>query len=279
MNPIFNNTPLFKCIIQMRCEVFYDFFRNRWIFGGIVFLILLIAANVFLLQHEIDTKNQQKRAKVEDEAKRIQQEAADKAKAESQQTDQVPTDQVPIETTDPITSEITDEIVDESRKDIPNISLDPTDITSSFHGLGPFPYVPKEYIMQKGPTSWQTVELFDTEPLTKEGELISRVLFKLWEQGDTEWVGGIFKDGKVYVTYHNRVYVSYAKLRNLNGRVHKDEDRKPIRYISSWGSTGGIPKPTQEQFLAGDLPEGVEIIDWNNNDVGIEPYSFLGLDK
>lgn len=91
--------------------------------------------------------------------------------------------------------------------------------------------------------------------------------------------GAGFENGKVYVNYPNRVYAAYAKLRNLNGRVQKDEDGKPILYISRWRASGGIPKPTKEQFWAGDMPEGVEIIDLGINDVGIEPYSFLGLDK
>lgn len=46
-----------------------------------------------------------------------------------------------------------------------------------------------------------------------------------------------------------------------------------------WKSAGGIPTPSDEQLLAGEIPEGVEIIDLDVEDVGIEPYSFLGLDK
>ncbi len=248
----------------------YDLFRNKWISGGIIILIIFSTLVIIVIQEDIKTSNQVEREI--DETKKIRQwEPTDKA--ESQQNEPVP------EVDDPITPKITDETVDESTEDIPELILDPNVVKYSPHGLGPYPYVSKEFVLAKGLTTWQAVELFGSDPPSKNIELMERILIKLWNDGDTSWTGGVFKNGKVYVNYPNRAYVRYAKLRNLNGIVQKDENGQPIRYISRWRAPASIPKPTKEQFWAGDMPEGVEIIDMDNNDVGIEPYSFLGLDK
>lgn len=194
---------------------------------------------IIVIQEDKKTSKQLKREIVE--AEKIRQwQPADKAEVESQQTDQVP-----IETTDPIVSEITEETLDESTEGIPTLSFDPADVKYSPHGLGPYPYVSKELVLAKGLTSWQTVELFGAVPPSKNAELMSRVLVKLWNDGDRSWVGGVFENGKVYVNYPNRVYAAYAKLRNLNGRVQRNPDGTPRRYISSWQPGGDITDPTQ----------------------------------
>lgn len=150
----------------------YDFFRNKWMFGGIIFLIIFSTLVIVVIQEDKKTSKQLKREIVE--AEKIRQwEPADKAEVESQQTDQVP-----IETTDPIVSEITEETLDESTEGIPTLSFDPADVKYSPHGLGPYPYVSKELVLAKGLRSWQTVELFGGDPPSKNAELMSRVLLK-----------------------------------------------------------------------------------------------------
>ena len=252
--------------------MFHDLFTNKWKLGGIILLIAFVVAGILWIRHDIATVNQLKREAVESDKILHEWEASQKA------------DLVPNETIDSMTPEITDETivetVDEFSKTIPSISFDkPAEVRYSPNGLGPYPEVSKEYFLQKGPTAWQTVDLFGAEPPSKGAELISRVLLKLWKEGDTEWQGGTFENGKVYVNYPNRVYIRYSTLTNLNGKPQTNPDGTPARYISMWQSSGDVSRPTHEQLLAGEIPSGVEIIDLGVEDVGIEPYSFLGLDK
>ena len=44
-------------------------------------------------------------------------------------------------------------------------------------------------------------------------------------------------------------------------------------------SHSSVPIPTEAQMLAGDIPKGLEVIDLDIEYPGIEPYSFLELDR
>ncbi len=160
--------------------------------------------------------------------------------------------------------------VTENTSDVPKTVLSETDATEntevrvSPHGLGPYPEVPEDFIFGSGP--WQDGDF------SLGQELISRVLIKLWNDGDRNFRGATFENGKVYVYYPNQVHVRYDTVKNPDGTT--------TRYIAGWSSTGDIPQPTLEQQLSGYIPPaGVEIIDLDIEDPGIEPYSFLGLHK
>ena len=96
-------------------------------------------------------------------------------------------------------------------------------------------------------------------------------MVKLWQEGDTKIQGGTFENGKVYVNYRDRVYVRYGTITNSDGTTS--------RYISGWSSHSDVPALTPAEALAGHIPEGLEIIDLDVEDPGIEPYSFLELEK
>ena len=248
----------------------------KWIFGSLAFLIMLSIACVFWYRHE--TAPYKKEAAETEKIVR-QWERNQKAQKGSQQADSV-TDQTTDTMNLEITDETSDEITDEEGETIPSISFEkPAPVRYSPHGLGPYPEVSKEYFLEKGPTSWQMIDLHGNPPPSLETELIERVLLKLWYDGHTTWRSAGMRNGKVYVIYQNQAHIRYSKLRDFNGKVQKNPDGTPKRYISMWMTGGDVPKPTQEQLLSGETPGNVEIIDLDAEDIGIEPYSFLGLEK
>lgn len=183
---------------------------NKWIVGSIAFLIVFSIACVFWSRYQIAPYKQD--AAKTDEI-RSEWETTRKANTDSQQVDPVPN-----ETIDSMTPEITDETivepVDEFSEAIPSISFDkPAEVRYSPHGLGPYPEVPKEYFLQKGPTTWQMIDLLGNPPPSLDAELISRVLLKLWKEGDTMWRSAGLENGKVYVFYPNQGHVRYSLLK------------------------------------------------------------------
>ena len=249
-------------------------FTNKLFIGGIVFLIVFAVVCVLWYQHDT-APDRQAETEAEEQlrqweaSQKVDTEAPTEQETESQKTDPVQTDQMVAETAGTLS------------ETIPSISFNkPAEVRYSPHGFGPYPEVSKEYFLQKGPTPWQMVDLFGSHAPSRNIELISRVLIKLWKEGDTQWEGaGIQPNGKVYVIYPNQVYIRYSPLTNLNGKVQKNPDGTPQKYISMWLSAADIPEPSTEQLLDNDMPGGLEIIDLDVEDPGIEPYSFLGLDN
>ena len=266
-----------------------DFLTDKWILGGVAFVIVFAVACVWWYHYDTAYDRQQ-----DDKSdKELRQwEATQKASIQKTETQSEVT-----EITDAIFETETIDTMLETNLGplklngaghyvIPNNltlyeytqKMESTEVRYSPHGLGPYPEVPEEYLWQKGPTTWQMVYMFGTPTPNKNTELISRVLLKLWKEGDTEWQGaGIDPDGKIFVNYPNRVYIRYSPFTNLKGKVQKNPDGTPKRYISMWLS-GDIPAPANEQLLDNDIPGGLEIIDLDVEDPRIEPYSFLGLD-
>ncbi len=245
---------------------------TKWIIGAAIGLIIVAIGCILWYQHT----TAEYKAEVDKDDKLLKQWKAGKAKqtttAEKEETN------TPAESITPTAEKPTIKIGEETETntdkptDIPSIRTDGTEEPKiSPHGFGPYPRVPKDYLLTCGPTSWQMMDLFGGPPPTREIELIDRVMVKLWQEGDTKIQGGTFENGKVYVYYRDRVYVRYSTITNFDGTTS--------RYISEWGSHSDVPAPTQEEALAGHIPEGLEVIDLDIEDPGIEPYSFLGLDK
>ena len=251
-----------------------DIFTNKWIIGSVFLLLIIAAGCIWYYQHSTAAD----KLEVVKADKLLQKWKADKAKpaaetvstkasmenltstAEKQRIKSIGED---AETnTDKPTESVS----------LPSIRTDSTEKPRfSPNGFGPYPKVPKDYLLTCGPTSWQMMDLFGGPPPTREIELIDRVMVKLWKDGDTRIQGGTFENGKVYVNYHDRVYVNY--------NTYIKHDGTTGRYISRWGSHSSVPIPTEAQMLAGDIPEGLEVIDLDIKDPGIEPYSFLDLDR
>ncbi len=94
-------------------------------------------------------------------------------------------------------------------------------------------------------------------------------MIALWNEGDTRFTGATFENGKVYLQYPNTMYVRYTVDEGSDGTVR--------RYITRW-SSGEHNQPAIDQILERKIPTGVTLIDLDSEDVGIDPYTFLGLE-
>ena len=141
------------------------------------------------------------------------------------------------------------------------------DVPVSPFGFGPYPEVPADYTARHGQTVWQYP---GSLPLSNQRniELIHRVMITSWNEGDTDFISATLKNGKVYLQYPNTMYVRYAVRKRLDGTVH--------RRIQSW-SSGEHNQSVIDQILEGKIPTGVTLIDLDSENVGIDPYTFLGL--
>jgi len=251
--------------------MYRDIFMNKWVLGGVGFLIMLSIACYFWYQHDTapDRKaaaeaekllRQSEIAKKVSDADSVAEQAAD----ESVESNTLTAEKPITEATAKMAKD-TDMAREMWEKDIPEV------VRVSPHGFGPYPEVPADYRAQCGPTSWQQVELYGLPPAIRGVELIERVTLKLWKEGDTQVRGGTLKNGKVYVNYPNHAYVRWTTVTDAEGNT--------IRVLSSWSSGGDLPKPTREQMHNSYIPPGVRVTDLDVEDPGIEPYAFLGLDK
>lgn len=145
---------------------------------------------------------------------------------------------------------------------------EPTDVPVSPFGFGAYPEVPADYTARHGKTVWQYP---GSLPQSNQPniELIHRVMIALWNKGDTRFISATLENGKIYVQYPNTMYVRYD--------VHKNPDGTDYRRISSW-TAGEENQAAIDQILIGKIPTGVTLIDMDSDDVGIDPYTFLGLE-
>jgi len=280
---------------KRRSKMIRDFWTNKWVLGGVGFLILLSIACYFWYQHDIADE---KKAAAEAEEIALQWEDGRHIDAESktvEMTDPVLEMDTESETTEittvPLKIDILETDMGPLKRNADGAYVVPGNMTLyeyyeklvnskvwfSPHGFGPYPKVPEEFMMTKSPTSWQQHQLFGIRQPSRNSELSGRVVLKLWKDGDTEVQGGVFENGKVYVLYPNRVYVRYNTMTYEDGTIQTNPDGTPVKYISSWLSTPDNPPLSLEQVIGGYTPEGVELIDLDVEDPGIEPYSFLGL--
>ena len=99
-----------------------------------------------------------------------------------------------------------------------------------------------------------------------EHEMTYRVLIKLWNQGDHDFVNGVYKSAyqKVYPLYHDVVYVNWREWVHPDGRV--------FRYASNTLGTGRW-KPTQEDIFFRPYPTDITFVEFK--EAGIDPTTFL----
>ena len=142
------------------------------------------------------------------------------------------------------------------------------DVPVSPFGFGPYPEIPVDYAARHGQTVWQypgNLPLSDQRNI----ELIHRVMIASWNEGDTHFISATSRNGKVYLQYPNTMYVRYGERKRSDGTVQ--------RFIKRW-SSGEPDHPAIDQILEGNIPTGVTLIDMDSEDVGIDPYTFLGLE-
>ncbi len=123
-------------------------------------------------------------------------------------------------------------------------------------GFGSYPKVPDDYpgdFGRQGEINWAYRD-------SPGKELISRVLVKLWAEGERNFIGGSTHRGKVYPHYYDTVYV----------RIEETETGRSIRRKSG---------PFVDFSLddLDDPPPHIRILDLETS--GIDPYQYLNLPK
>ncbi len=99
---------------------------------------------------------------------------------------------------------------------------------------------------------------------TPRAELLTRVLIKLWNEGERNFRGGSTHNGKVYPHYNDTVYVTFSPIKNKDGKTI--------------GESSHIKSGPHVQFTRVDLknpPPGLRVLDLESS--GIDPYQYLNL--
>lgn len=257
-----------------------DYLTNKWVLSAICFLIVFSVACVFWYRYDT-AHDKQQLAKDEEMLRQRETSQKEETGTETEQT----TDQTSVESnTLTVDKSITGTIGTVPIKNIEltsnNLelvdSVNETKNRVSPYGFGPYPYVPQGFIDAVGKPVWfipDEIIRKSSKPPSRNVELMQRVLIKLWKQGRTD-VEAAFMDGdRVIVHYQNRAYVRYE--------TYNDEKGENVRYISSWRSAS-VPAPKAKHrsiYPPGekDVDPSVELIDLDREDVGIDPYEFLGL--
>lgn len=128
-------------------------------------------------------------------------------------------------------------------------------VRESPFGFGAYPEVPEDY-PTKALVTWPAA--------SAESELLSRVLIKLWTQGEKNFHGGSTYRGRIYPHYDNTVYTRFGEYRGASGKM--------VRYAQ-----GALAGP-HVKFSMPDLlnpPPHLRVLDLGAS--GIDPYQFLDL--
>lgn len=248
--------------------MFRDFFTNKWVIGGVAFLIVLAVACVFWYRYDTAAA----RREAAETAELLRQWAAKKADTDSKGPVK------PVESRTPTTENPTVEAVvktDTSTEpetktykvgDIfigpepPPLPVSQNELVSPY-GFGPYPELPEGF----GPITWPRK--------SAESELLMRVRIKLLKQG-IPIEGAVMKNDLVYPIIKGIRYVEWGEtsygrryLRRSTGHPDDGDYMEPIEEER---------RKRRESVTASDFP-GIQLIPYSES--GIDPYTFLDLPK
>ncbi len=245
-----------------------DVLTNKWVLGGVGFLIVLSVACVLWYQHDIAPH---RKAAADAEKLLRQSQIAKKISdtdSEAEQAADVSVERTTLTTDKPINLTTDGEVEDIPSGDTStNLTeqvqaKDSTqEVRVSPHGFGPYPEVPEDY---PSTVSWKRDQTYLPEALRPQSELLSRVLVKLWTSGEKNFRGGSTHNGKIYPHYHDTVYVRFAEYEGPDGKM--------VRYAAR-GKSGPSVKYTDADLL--DPPPHLRVLDLDSS--GIDPYQYLDL--
>ena len=110
--------------------------------------------------------------------------------------------------------------------------------------------------------------------IQRQGELVTRVLIGLYNDGDHDFIAGKWHKGKVYPLYSNTFYVEINEGEmDIGGKVLKTET---VRILGP-GGTSGTQKRLRAALAAGETLPGVRTLDMQSH--GVDPYDYLFTDK
>ncbi len=231
---------------------------NRWILGGIALLIIIAGGCYLWYQHSLaderkaalDAQKLLRQSEIEKSEKgKVAEQAAD-APVDSNK----PTTEKPIPQTMGTVVKGTKTKTQQQSETSANIAADVSeDVPVSPFGFGPYPKL--------GDYPYKVIWANKDSP---RAELLTRVLIKLWNEGEKNFRGGSTHNGKVYPHYYDTVYVTFSPIRNKEGKII--------------GQSSDILSGTQVQFTRADLlnpPPGLRVLDLESS--GIDPYQYLNL--
>ena len=238
----------------------------KWIIGSVVFLILFVLGCYFWYQWDTapyrkeyaETQQiiRQTKAAQKTDTDNMPQEAT-KTPAESDaQPAEKPTTKVTATGTENTVAEVVS--TNESNTVSQTQEQNKTPVRVSQFGLGPFPERPPDY--DSGYINGQFQDI--------ESELMERVRIKLWTQGIKDIKGMAYSHNRGLIFPHRPdvVYVEYKKEVDPDGSVY--------RSVDTYGAP--ISREEIEWYMEGKPVPGFTILDISE---GIEPYSFLGLQR
>ena len=234
-----------------------DFRTNKWIIGGVLLLIIIAGGCYFWYQHSL-ADDRKAAADAAEYARRLENQ---KAKQEAATETKTTLTKAPAENNTAEKLSTNNEVGNNTeaetlqQSDTSAQTAETKDVPVSPFGFGPYPEIPDDYIIPPDKFNW------DFWGETLQDELISRVRIKLWNQGIRS-EGSSFENGKVYPTILGTVYVVWDgdRIRRISG--HPDDDFDAIEAALEAGQPP---------------PEGITVL--NRNEAGIDPYSFLELNK
>ena len=109
-----------------------------------------------------------------------------------------------------------------------------------------------------------------------EREMLYRVLIKLWNQGDHDFVSGVYQDdnGRVYSLYSDVAYVEWGEVVSDDGQVIRFPRFSLMTHAREEDDLGGLY--TEEEVLSGayktKYPD-LKIVEYSN--AGFNPETFL----
>ena len=260
-----------------------DLFTNKWVLGGVGFLIVFAIACYLWYQHDIADE---KKAVAEANKLLRQSEIAKKVSdtdSEAGKTTGIPKDGTTQPAEIPMTK-TTDKVEKDTVSDGTSVNLtqqtQETDkeVRVSPFGFGAYPEVPEGFPY---PAAWDVPYIGShwDERAKIQDELLCRVQIKLWTQG-VKTEGASMENGLVYPIIKGVVYVKWDEYIGPDGR--------PVRYISEmlgYPDDDSIDrlesiekaKKKDESFTEADVPDDIKLILYEGG--GIDPYTFLDLPK
>ena len=253
-----------------------DILTNKWVLGGIGFLIVLSVACVLWYQH--DTAPHRKAAADAEEL--LRQSQIGKKVSDTDSVTEKTADVVSVESKTPTAEKsITDPHV--TKKTEPTQAQNETeadeaaDVPVSPFGFGPYPEVPEDYPYS---VHWESnIGLRHG----MEHELLTRVRIKLWTQGIDAAGVTYGRGGLIYPVIRGVVYVTRSGDR-ITGVVlsHPGDDLGVFDTFWDAETPEEVDAAIQremEGFTIDDLPAGLTAVDYNT--AGIDPYQFLDLPR
>ncbi|MDE0084246.1 MAG: hypothetical protein OXU23_00935 [Candidatus Poribacteria bacterium] len=254
--------------------MYRDILTNKWVLGGVGFLIVLSIACVLWYQHDI-APHRKAAAEAEEVARQWEenQQAKQKAVRETETTSpQAPAKNTSAAALNPSGLPQIGEIVDgriflgtepPSPELLAQFGVRPPtqDEIISPYGFGPYPELPEGF----GPITWPRK--------SADSELRIRVKIKLLKQG-VPVKGSVMSDGLVYPILKGVRYVRWGETSDgrqyLRETLGHPDDNEYIKTVAD------AKFATWESVTPADFP-GIQIIPMEEG--GIDPYTFLNLPK